>query len=248
MMPPIYQQNFTLSHIHTDCFGRAKPSALLYFVQEAAGAHCRLLAVDREQLSHKHLFWAVSRSKIQITRLPMLGETITVETWPMPTTRVAYPRSVVAYDREHRELFRSISLWVLMDEDTRTMILPGKSGVVVDGTCTGTELSVPRAIAVRPMEHAVTRQVGYSLLDQNGHMNNTRYMDWLDDLLPSAFHRQHGVQEFTLCYLNEAREGEQICLHYELTDGPVLTVDAQRQGTAQTDRIFSAQIIFDEIL
>ena len=227
-MEPIYSKEFTLSHIHVDRFGYAKPSVLLYFVQEAAGEHCALLAVDREHLSHKHLFWAVTRSKVQVTRLPRLGETVTVKTWPMPTTRVAYPRSVVAYDAKGEELFRSISLWVLMDDRSRAMILPGKSGVVVDGTLTGNELTVPHAIAARPMENTAVRHVGYTLLDQNGHMNNTRYMDWLDDLLPSAFHRSHPVQEFTLCYLTEAREGEDITLHYELTDGPTLTVDAQR--------------------
>ncbi len=243
-MEPIYTKEFTLSHIHVDRFGYAKPSVLLYFVQEAAGEHCSLLAVDREHLSHKHLFWAVTRNRVQVTRLPRLGETITVQTWPMPTTRVAYPRSVVAYDRDGNELFRSISLWVLMDDRTRAMILPGKSGIVVDGTLTGTELSVPHAIATRPMENTATRKVCYTLLDQNGHMNNTRYMDWLDDLLPSAFHEHHQVQEFTLCYLNEAREADEITLRYELTDGPTLTVDAQRCDGGETDRIFSAQLLF----
>jgi len=239
-MEPIYKQEFTIEHIHVDCFGRTKPSVLLYFVQEAAGKHCSLLSVDRDSLMHKHLFWAITRNRVQITRLPRLHETITVETWPMPTTRVAYPRSVVAYDQQHNELFRSISLWVLMDENTRAMILPGKSGVVVDGTLTGTELSVPHAIAARPMENAVTKTVGYTLLDQNGHMNNTYYLDWVSDLLPSDFHRQHPVQEFTVCYLNEALEGEEIHLSYDLSDGPTLTVDAQRQG----NRIFSAQLLF----
>ena len=243
-MEPIYTQKFTLTDMHTDRFGRAKPSALLYFVQEAAGQHCALLAVDHDTLSHKHLFWAVTRNRVQVTRLPRLGETITVETWPMPTTRVAYPRSVVAYDGNGNELFRSISLWVLMDDRSRTMILPGKSGITVDGTLTGTELTVPHAIATRPMDNTVLRTVGYSLLDRNGHMNNTRYLDWVDDLLSSDFHLAHPVQEFTLCYLNEAREGDAIELGYELSDGPVLTVDAFRQKTGTADRIFSAQILF----
>lgn len=243
-MEPIYKQDFTIEHIHVDRFGRAKASVLLYFVQEAAGQHCGLLAVDREHLAQKHLFWAVIRNRVQITRLPQLHERITVETWPMPTTRVAYPRSVVAYDANGEELFRSISLWVLMDEQSRAMILPGKSGVVVDGTLTGTELAVPHAIATRPMENTVTRTVGYTLLDQNGHMNNTYYLDWVDDLLPSSFHQDHPVQEFTVCYLNEARENEEISVSYELSDGPVLTVDATRQNGTATDRIFSAQILF----
>lgn len=239
-MEPIYKHQFAVSENHVDRFGRVKPSALLYFVQEAAGRHCSLLAVDHDTLSNKHLFWAVSRTRVQITRLPRLGEQVFIETWPMPTTRVAYPRSVVAYDENGRELFRSISLWVLMDARTRAMILPDKSGITVDGTLTGTELAAPRAIATRPMGSAKVCTVGYSLLDRNGHMNNTRYMDWVDDLLLSDFHRMHPVQEFTVCYLNEAREGDEIALRYELCDGPVLTVDATR-GDA---RIFSAQILY----
>lgn len=158
----------------------------------------------------------------------------------MPTTRVAYPRSVVAFDQTGNELFRSISLWVLMDSRTRAMVLPGKSGVLVEGTLTGTEISVPHAIATCPMEGFVNYTVGYSLLDQNGHMNNTRYLDWVTDLLPSDFHEAHTIREFTLCYMNEAREGEEISVGYTLSDGPTLTVDAQRQG----ERIFSAQVLF----
>ena len=147
---------------------------------------------------------------------------------------------MVAYDEKGQELFRAISLWVLMDAQSRAMVLPGQSGVLVDGTLTGTELTVPRAIATRPMENTKSRTVGYSLLDRNGHMNNTRYMEWVDDLLDSDFHRAHPVREFTVCYMNEAREGDDIALHYELTDGPVLTVDATREG----ERIFSAQMLY----
>ena len=239
-MEPIYEMQFTLSHMHVDCFGYAKPSVLLYLVQEAAGEHCALLGVDHRALSPKNLFWAVTRNRVQITRLPRWGETIRIETWPMPTTRVAYPRCVIAYDTEGKELFRSISLWVLMDKESRAMVLPGKNDVTVAGTITGKELEAPRAVATRPMEHSALRTVGFSLLDQNGHMNNTRYMDWVYDLLDSAFHREHPVQEFTVCYMNEAREGDQISLSYELTPEKILTIDAQRNG----DRIFSAQVLF----
>ncbi len=239
-MEPIYQQEITLTENHVDRYGRAKPSILLYFMQEAAGQHCHLLAADHDTLSQKHLFWAVTRSRVQVTRLPRLGERITLKTWPMPTTRVAYPRAVAAYDAEGTELFRAISLWVLMDSRTRAMVLPGKSGVEVAGSLTGTELSAPRAIPVQAMEHTAERTVGYTLLDRNGHMNNTYYLDWVDDLLPSSFHENHPVREFTVCYLNEARENDRIHLGYTLSEEAVLTVDATRNG----ERIFSAQVLF----
>ena len=243
-MEPVYSQKYTLSSLHTDRFGRAKPSALLFFAQEVAGQHCRALSVDPSGCG---LFWAVIRHRVQVTRLPMRGQTITVETWPMPTTRVAYPRSVVAYDDSGNEVFRSISLWVLMDQASRAMILPGKSGIAVPGTVRGTELAVPNSLVPHSHNNRVCRTVGYTELDGNGHMNNTRYLDWVDDLLPSAFHGAHSIREFTVCYLSEAREGQQITLSWELTEGPVLQVDAHRQAEndpAKTERVFSVQALF----
>ncbi len=243
-MKPIYEQNFSITQNMTDRYGRAKPSALLYMIQQAAGEHCSLLAVDARSLSPKKLFWAVTRCRVQITRLPKEGEQVRVTTWPMPTTRVAFPRSVVAYDEEGHELFRSISLWVLMDENTRAMVLPERSGITVEGSLTGGELAVPHAIAARTMDASVTREVGYSLLDRNGHMNNTRYMDWVDDLLPSAFHENHPAREFTLCYLNEALEDDEISLAYQLSEEGLLTVDARKNVSGEQTRVFAAQVQF----
>lgn len=246
-MKPTFQQTFHINALHVDRYGRAKPSSLLYFAQEAAGQHCLDLAVDWNSLAQRHLFWAVIRHRVHVTRLPMLGETITVETWPMPTTRVAYPRSTVAYDAKGNELFRSVSLWVLMDTDTRAMVLPGKSGVEVCGTLQGTELAVPNSILPKALRNTVCNRVGFTELDRNGHMNNTRYMDWIDNLLPSEFHQNYTVKDFTICYLSEAREGQQIDLNWELFDGPSLQVDAHSKPSEdgkEPTRVFSAQVHF----
>lgn len=246
-MKPIFKTQYTVEGVHLDCYGRLKPSMILYFAQEVAGRHCVDLSVDWDTLAKKHLFWAVIRHRVQITRLPVAGETITVETWPMPTTRVAYPRSMVAYDEAGCELFRSISLWVLMDTDTRAMILPGKSGIAVTGTTRGTELAVPGSLVPKALANSATRQVGYTDLDRNGHMNNARYLDWIDDLLPSAFHAKHPAKEFTVCYLSEAVEGEKMRLNFELLEGPELRVDACREadsGEGKQERVFAAQMRF----
>ena len=205
-MEPIYRQTFTINDSAVDRYGRLKPSMILFYAQEVAGQHCNQLSVDYDTLAQKRMFWAVIRHKVQVTRLPQRNETITVETWPMPTTRSAFPRSVVAYDENGNECFRSISLWVLMDLDTRNMILPGKSGISVSGTLRGTELTTPASLHPAILENASSRKVCFTDLDRNGHMNNTRYLDWIADLLPSAFHEAHPVREFTVCYLSEAIE------------------------------------------
>lgn len=246
-MENIFRKTFTITAAHSDCFGRAKPSALLYFSQEAAGGHCKLLEVDYDTLKEKGLFWAVIRSRVQVTKLPTLGQTITVETWPMPTTRSSFPRSTVAYDENGQELFRQISLWVLMDANSRSMVLPAKSQVLVEGACRGTELAAPGSIVPKPMENTTLRQVGYTELDRNLHMNNTRYLDWIDDLLPAEFHKNHPLRDLTICYLNEATQGQKINLNWQLGDGPCLQVEGCRQAEndcSRQERVFAAILSF----
>ena len=247
-MELLYQQDFHINDAAVDRFGRLKPSMLLFYVQEVAGIHATTLGAGFDALMAKNLFWAILRTRVQITRLPHSGETITVQTWPMPTSRVAYPRSVVAYDAAGNEVFRAISLWCLMDTVSRAMVLPGKSGVLVNGTLRGNELAVPGSLAIKGLRDTVSRTVLFSDLDRNGHMNNTRYLEWMGDLLPSAFHREHTPREFTVCYHSEAMEGEPLDIHYELKEDGLLQVDAWRENDALSGnhhRVFVAQIQYE---
>lgn len=240
-MEPVFQKRFEISALHVDSNGRVKPSVLLYFAQEAACRHCDLLALDWDTLSKQDLFWAIIRHKVQITRLPKEGETVAVETWPMPTTRSAFPRATVGYDAEGKELFRTMALWVLMNTKTRTMVLPGKSGIALEGTLRGTELSVPSSILPKSWENTVSRPVRYTELDRNGHMNNTRYLDWIDDLMPSDFHRDHTIREMTICYLAESWEGQNLNLSWGMLEDGSMQAEASRQNGEKTERVFSAR-------
>ena len=243
-MEPLYTQNFEITDHYVDCFGRMTPASILLMIQEVAGKHCTALSVDYDTLAKRRMFWAVTRHRVQVSRMPRLGETIRVETWPMPTTRVAYPRSVVAYDAAGNECFRAISLWVLMNLDTRSMILPGKSGISVVGSLRGLELPSPGSLAL--MDHTQTRQrqVCFTDLDRNGHMNNTRYLNWVSDLLPSAFHQSHEVKEFTICYHAEAREGQLLDLSWDFPQEDCFQVDARRADSDQGERVFSARLLY----
>lgn len=241
-MDCVFTKTYTVETMHLDRFGRVKPSVMLYFAQEAATGHCDLLGLDWDSLAKKGLFWAVVRHRLQVSRCPVAGEVLTVETWPMPTTRSAFPRATAAYDQKGNEVFRSVSLWVLMDRNTRAMVLPGKSDIQLTGVVRGSELAVPSSIIPKEAENRYERTVVYTDLDRNGHVNNARYLDWIDDLLPSEFHREHTLKELSVCYLSEAKEGQSISLGWQFFDGSVLQADAHTSRTdvcEKQDRVFS---------
>lgn len=246
-MELIYRQKYPISAIHTDCYGRAKPSVLLYLAQEVAGEHCMLLGTDWDTLQKQNLFWALIRTHVQITKLPTLGQTLTVETWPMPQTRTAYPRCTVGYDEKGRECFRCISLWVLMDTQSRAMVLPGKANVQVPGMIQGTEPEAPKAIPAFQGDNTQCRTVRFAELDRNLHMNNTKYLDWVMDLYDSRFHGNQEVEELTVCYLSEAREADILTLSYGMDETGLLTVDGRREKTdvlGGNERVFAAKVKF----
>ena len=246
-MEPIFKKDYEITDAAVDCFGYLKPSMLLYFCQDVAGHHCHILGTDFDALAQKNMIWAIIRQKVQITRLPRSGETIRVETWPMPTTKVCYPRSTVAYDAEGRELFRSIGMWVLMDASSRSMILPGKSGVTVQGMLNGSELATPGSLAPRELPNDVRRRVCFTDLDRNGHMNNTKYLEWISDLLPSAFHRVNDPKEFTVCYHAEAREGDSLHMNWQVDETGLLQVESWRaeESSGAAHRVFAAQVRYE---
>ena len=237
----IHERSFKIENTDLDQCGNIKPASVLYFAQEIAGSHAAQLGTGWDVLQEKGLFWAVIRTRAEIFGQPK-GGVVVAKTWPMPATRAAYPRCVMGYDEDGSLLFKVLSLWVLMDVKTRAMVLPGKSGIGVPGVQLGDEPPMPRALPTKQTEPIQLRTVTTAQLDRNGHMNNTKYMDWVMEV--SDFSTP--VKGFELCYLNEGRLGDVMELSTEQsTDN--LTVDIRREKTdvpGEKERIFAASVWF----
>ena len=246
-MENIFVNKITVRPEDTDSTGRLELSKLLYYIQEASGGHSDRLGHTWEELAQRRLFWAVLRHGVQITRLPEAGETVTIETWPMPTTRVAYPRAVVALDEQGQELFKATSLWVLMDMDTRAMVLPGRSGVEVQGHLRGCEAEPPQSLHPGTHENSFVHTVQPEDLDVNGHVNNCRYLDWFRQLQESEAVAGAQPRAFTVCYLAETRLGQQILLEWSKTEDRCFTVDGCRERTdvpGKKERVLAIKVVF----
>ena len=242
-MELVYEQNFTVAPQDADTQGTLKLSAVLQYVQQAAEGHCQLLGTDWDTMDKKGLFWAVLRHKIVVNCLPKAGEKITVKTWPMPAKRVAFPRAVQAVDENGQELFRVVSLWVLMDSTNRTMTLPGRCGVEVPGVVLGCEPELPGTLTPGNHQHSTLWTVSQEDLDINRHVNNARYLEHTQNLSKELFATT--PKQITVCYLAECRLNQQIMMHWSVDDAGILSVDGLRPKTdvpSKTDRVFAVKI------
>ena len=103
-MTSTYRTQFQVKDEYLDEQFQLKTSALLYFVQEAAGQHAALLGTDWGTLQSKNLFWAIIRHRVRITRLPMASAgtpvLLTVNFRKlMPDLKVLIPRALKTASR-----------------------------------------------------------------------------------------------------------------------------------------------------
>ena len=244
-----YKENVTVTAEIADEFGRLRPSSALRLTQEAAGHHCDELGLPEEVMAEKGLFWAIIRNNFTAERMPVVGQTVILETWPMPTTRTCYPRACRAYDEDGNTLFACHSLWILMDRQSRAMVLPGKSGIDVPGVERENTPPAPKSLSPLDQIARLRRPVAPDDLDRNGHMNNARYLDWAEDMLGPDFRQDHILRRATLCYLNEAKLGQMLssCMRFDEND--TLLYDLRRdKEDGNFDRIFSAVLEYDAVV
>lgn len=207
-----YTQEFRIASYQTDVSARIRPSAILEIMQEMAGAHAELLDVGRTRLLPMNLAWVLTRVEVRMERYPLSGEIVTVETFPMPNRRVFFPRYFIFRDEQGRQIGCAGSLWVVLDITTRKMANAAEIAPLLPDN---RDLTAPMGMPATVEEIAADAQEAsripvYTDLDMNGHVNNTRYLDWCCNALGVDVMRNHVLRQFAVNYNQEILPNQEI--------------------------------------
>ena len=180
-MMKTYTETFTLQTRDCDMKGTWRLSAVLESMQEAAGTHSLLLGCGREELLKKKIVWVLSRSELHMSRYPRAGEKITLHTFPMPNRIFFFPRYFIFTDEHGEMIGKAGTLWLLLDIETRKMLPPGDiARLIPDNRDLTVPMNLPATVGNLQGEEFYSDYTPvYTDLDVNGHVNNTRYADWL---------------------------------------------------------------------
>jgi acyl-ACP thioesterase len=217
-----YEERFLLRTTHCDFTGRWRPSDILAVMQELAGMHAHLLGCGREATLQHNLVWVLSRTELVMDRYPVIGEKIRVETFPAPNKRWFFPRYFTFYDEQDRIIGKAGTLWLLMDYVQRKMSISQEVlASLPDNSDLTPPLDMPGNIAPVAGEAKHFQQTPlYTDIDVNGHVNNTRYSDWLCNALGIEAMREHEISRLLIHYTREVLPGAD------------LTLALQREGDA----------------
>ena len=221
-LPPVHELSYRTSmrvgSRDVNLFRRLKTSAMFELFQELSVVHAAGLGFGTDEVLSRGVVWVITMQRVEIERMPEEGELIYLESWTGKTTHLLYPRFYRVCDEKGNKLIQASSLWTLMDIESRKMLSSEQFGHEITDMVNGKEIALPGPPKKAAADSATSFIVPYSYLDQNGHMNNTRYFDLAEDLIPAPLEGKK-LKTIVSRYQNEARHGDTIELQWQERDG-----------------------------
>jgi acyl-ACP thioesterase len=215
----IWQEKVTLRFSSVDSTERLTPAAAFDFFQEAAISHAAVLGVGRDSMTQSGQAWILSRLSVFIEKRPRYSEILKVRSWPRGPEKLFCLRDYDISDESGKTLVRGRSGWLVLDTEKRRPLriqgivekLPLNEGL-------NALLSGPRNLEAQ--ENLVvkgTRQAAYSDIDSYYHVNNVRYVQWIQDITPPDLLEKAAQIRLDINYMSETLPGELL----ELLSAPI---------------------------
>lgn len=171
-----------------------------------AWEHASINSFGYEHLKDNNQFWALSRMKAEIARLPRWTEDFVITTWPSGVDGLFALRDFLIRDMDGEVLLGATSSWLIVDISTRR---PQRVDSFRDRMPICESLRAVNGNAQKIILNNLTQvdeiqhTAKVSDIDVNGHINNTRYVEWAVNAFPKEIYESQRTQEVEVNYLSE---------------------------------------------
>lgn len=184
---------------------------LLNRFSQIATVSATQLGVWNEEMMNQY-GWVVAKQYLHLEEPICYHDTIELSTTIAQGSFVSFPRYYFI-KKGNRQIGTCSSVWTLIDIHKRRMVVPQKIGIVFPKVTHDIVLAMPPNIEKDiPMSFVKERQVLYSDVDVNRHMNNTRYIQWAMDLIDYEVHHRYFISDLNIQYRKEIRPLEKVRL------------------------------------
>lgn len=197
-----YQEMFSIRASEVNFEGRMKLYSLCDLLQEVAGNNALQLNFDITDLQEKNSTWVLQRLNLQIKKYPGWRDRIIIETWPSGGDRLRAYRSYRVLNDQREVIVKGLSYWLILKlENRRPVRIPEE---ILKLKRADSELILPvkkqRIDNPESVEDWRTFVVRKADLDMNKHVNNTKYVEWLEERIPE----EKEISELDIEFLAES--------------------------------------------
>lgn len=209
---PVWTEKFQVRSFDIGLNAVMRMGSVFGYLQEAADHHANHLSVGHAFMKDTGRVWVLSKLFMEIEKFPAWGQEFSVETWPLGIERIFYRRDYrmkVGSDT----IINACSHWLLLDLKSRRPTTHPIDQGVLDANAGRLAMDMPSM----PFENVASadfeiHKVRYSDLDQNRHVNNARYVEWIFDLLDQEVLEEKIPASFAIEYKHEAKAGDTVHL------------------------------------
>lgn len=212
-----------------------KFGSVLRLVQETSEQHLGVLHISYEEYRADGFVFFIISTRVKINRLPEHKEPLTIKTHPRGRGGAQFYRDFKFYDKRNNLIIDVMQTTVLADAKTHKVKLPQnlyKYGIFRDFPVEKEE-RIARIGVNCELPFAGERQIYYSDLDANGHVNNCVYGDIFVDYLPSGV-KEESLKEVQITYINETELGDKLKIFSKAENGKVLMYGVNKNGNSFT--------------
>lgn len=211
---PIYEETFRVNTYECDINQTLKPAAFFQHLTEAAGIHATLLGAGFDVMYARDLFWVHSRMKIKFYSFPHVDDQVTIRTWPKTIQqKLFYIRDYEMVAANGQRVVAATSAWLVINATSRRMIPPQSLDLNLPvNDRIGLDEPLDRIGLSKDGEERLRVRAGYSAVDMLGHVNNSRYVEWICDAFPIETYRQRKLDWLQINYDHEIRPGEEVAV------------------------------------
>ena len=201
-----YKEKFSVKFHEGDFKGNVKLFTIVDYIQQVAEGHAQILGVDFKSMMDHGLFWVVSRIEITMERYPKVGEDITVETYLGGREKVFMKSRFKIEDKDGQVIGRALIYYLILDTKTRFPQKPSVCPVDIDinvGNVIDNKLNKIKM----PGEaiETIKRELYYNDIDINNHVNNARYISFIEDFFSLDWHREKNISYMQLNFIKEIK-------------------------------------------
>ena len=214
-----YQMQMKIPFDMADINGHIKlPDLILLSLQVSGMQSIELGVSDKTVLDQYNLVWIITDYEIDVVRLPRFAEEITIETEAMSYNRLFCYRRFTIYDDGGQELIHMMVTFVLMNRDSRKV--HSVEPEIVAPYQSEFSKKLIRGPKYNSLENPSSKdyRVRFYDLDMNGHVNNSKYLDWIFEVMGADFLTKHIPRKINLKYVKEVKPGGMITSAVELNE------------------------------
>lgn len=204
-----YEETFVIRTYEIDSRRQATPATLVRLMQEAAMQNVIRLKLSVWDLEPHHISWVLMRMNLHVNRLPHLGESIRILTYPAGFEKFFTHRDAKIFDAHNNLLVSSASTWLLMDTQTRHMARIPDFILAYNHQMPAAADCLPHTTNKLPKWELANDYKNYEVnwhdLDFNAHLNNTLYLQWMLETLPDDLLQTGSLKELHILFKTEGR-------------------------------------------